>query len=336
MLRRALAFVSDTVPSLDRYGQSIVPDDGINHFLDCDFWIVLSDRASLPIAPLRPRGHVIYDYIQQIRPDVFPRDFDDGGFVFNVQEAQFVLCTTPFTAEGAVTYGGVPRDRVHLVDMEIEVDLDELANGGQAPRTKRPYILWPTNTSPHKNQLAALDALDLYLGKYAGKLDVICSGLNTHWYAMDGEPVPEHRDDAIKPVRDRVARSRLLRKRVKFVGELSEADYFTTLAQSSFLFHPALVDNGTYAVTEAAWFGVPSLSHDYPAIRWMDERFGLALAYCDARDPEDVARALVRMEEEAPLRRSLLPSRERLQRHSWKSHARAFWSKVGRLMEATA
>jgi glycosyltransferase involved in cell wall biosynthesis len=288
------------------------------------------------VVPLRPTGHLIYDYIQQVRPDVFPRDFDDSGFVVNAQRARFVLCTTPFTARRAVDYAGVDPRKVHVVDMEIEVDLEEAAQGGRAPSLDRPYALWPTNSSPHKNQIAALDAIDLYLRKYRGGLDVLCTGFNTSLFDLEAPPLGVHDDPWIKSVRDRIARSPVLVRHLRVLGELEERDYFATLAGARFLFHPALVDNGTFAVTEAAWFGVPSLVHDYPAMRWMDERFGLGLAFCDARDPEATARALRWMEDEAEGRRDSLPGHDALRRHAWRSHAADFWRTVGRLMEQAA
>lgn len=331
-LARAIGFMSDERVNLADYSESIVPDDGINNLLDCDFWLVVSDRLRHPLAPLRPAGYMIYDYIQRMRPDVFPGGFDDRSFVSNVRRAEFVLCTTPFTADAAVAYAGVPRSQVHLVDMEIETDIDERIAGGQVHGSRRPYMLWPCNSSPHKNQLAALDALEIYFTRHSGALDVICSGLNTDWFDWRAKPIDEHDYPAVKAVRERIARSPVLRKRVHMVGELMEADYFATVAGARFLFHPALVDNGTYAVTEAAWLDVPSLSHDYPAIRWMDERFGLALAYCDARDPLQTARALAEMERIAPLRKTLLPSRDSLRRHGWANHAAGFWNTVSGLM----
>lgn len=333
---RALAFLGDAPPAQGSLGDMMVPDDGINNLLDCDFWLFVSDRLPRPVAPLRPTGHVIYDYIQQVRPDIFPKGFDDGTFVLNAQRARFVLCTTPFTRDAAIQYAGVRRDRVSIVDMEIEIDLEQRAAGGRAPKTKRPWMLWPTNTSPHKNQLGALDALELYYGKHGGALDVLCTGLNTDWFDLGAAPRNEHQDPWIKSVRDRIENSRWLRRRVRMTGELSDPDYFAALAGAQFVFHPALVDNGTYAATEGAWFGVPTLSHDYPAMRWMDERFRLSLAFCDFRDPRAGACALAAMASEAQARRALLPGRDFLRQHGWRQHARSFWATVSRLLETTA
>jgi glycosyltransferase involved in cell wall biosynthesis len=335
-VERALSFVSALPRQHSRHAEWLVPDDGINNLLDCDFWLMVSDRVTRPVAPLRPMGHVVYDYIQQVQPDVLLPLADDSAFVATVQQSCFVLCTTPFTAEAAVNYAGMAPERVHLVDMEIDVDLEGRAEGGQPPRTKRPFILWPTNATPHKNHLAALDAIDLYLRQHGGACDIVCTGTNTVRLDVSKPLAPEHHSPWLTAVRERIARSPVLKRRLLVLGDLEERDYFATLAGARFVFHPALVDNGTFAVTEAAWFRVPSLVHDYPAMRWMDERFGLALTYCDARNPAATARALRDMEETADARRALLPDHDSLRAHGWRARATRFWATVGPLIECAA
>jgi hypothetical protein len=71
-------------------------------------------------------------------------------------------------------------------------------------------------------------------------------------------------------------------------------------------------------------------------MRWMDERFGLALSWCDARDPAQSARALAEMEDMAPRRKVLLPTRDALRRHGWSSHAKGYWKTVSKLIERAA
>lgn len=330
-VQRALAFVDDAADLPAEYANALVADDGINHLLDCDFWLVVSDRLSAPLAPLRPTGLVVFDYLQRVQPAVLTSGYDDAPFLFNARQSRFVLCTTPFTAHAAEHYAGVEARRVHVTDMDIEVDLEERVRGGRPPRTPRPYFLWPTNLAAHKNHLPALDAIEGYLA-LGGALDVVCCGVETR--ALDPSvPSPRAAEPLLADIRERVAGSQLLRSRLHFVGELGTRDYLAALARARFVFHPATADNGTYAVTEAAWLGVPSLSNDYPAMRWMDERLRLALAFCDIRDAEAAAEALADMEREAHARKARLPTREALRRHGWRAHARAFWSTVARLIE---
>ena len=75
-----------------------------------------------------------------------------------------------------------------------------------------------------------------------------------------------------------------LAPRLQFLGDLPEHVYRRTLAGAVFLWHPALVDNGTFSVVEAAALGVPSLSSDYPAMHEIDATFALNLAFADPRD----------------------------------------------------
>ena len=38
-------------PAAEEYA---IPDDGMRQFLDCDLWLVISDRLSHPLLPIRP------------------------------------------------------------------------------------------------------------------------------------------------------------------------------------------------------------------------------------------------------------------------------------------
>ena len=50
------------------------PDDGISQFMDCDLWIVISDRLRLPLLPVRPYLLMVYDYLQR-----YQAPFDDDS-----------------------------------------------------------------------------------------------------------------------------------------------------------------------------------------------------------------------------------------------------------------
>ncbi|MFA5902150.1 MAG: hypothetical protein WC829_23910 [Hyphomicrobium sp.] len=50
----------------------------------------------------------------------------------------------------------------------------------------------------------------------------------------------------------RTEASASLRGNVHWLGEVSEHDYLANLVGAEFLWHPALIDNGTFSVIEAA------------------------------------------------------------------------------------
>ena len=62
--KRAMTYAGyhDWEPVFSRY---ITPDDGIQQFIDCDLWVIISDRLSLPLLPIRPSILMVYDYAQR-------------------------------------------------------------------------------------------------------------------------------------------------------------------------------------------------------------------------------------------------------------------------------
>ena len=57
------------------------------------------------------------------------------------------------------------------------------------------------------------------------------------------------------------------------MGELRDRAFAGLLSEAAFLWHPAMIDNGSFTVIESAMRGVPALSSDYPAMREIDENF---------------------------------------------------------------
>jgi glycosyltransferase involved in cell wall biosynthesis len=119
-----------------------------------------------------------------------------------------------------------------------------------------------------------------------------------------------------------------LSQRLIVLGELSDEDYKRALAKSQFLWHPGIIDNGTYSVVEAASVGVPSLSSDYPAMREMDAQFSLGLSFSSSRDVEEMAVALKEMERNVDAKRMNLPREDDWRRNSIENLADSYFSAV--------
>ena len=288
-----------------------VADDGINNLLDCDAWIIVSDRILYPLIPLRPTIHIIYDCIQRYL-GFLDRELVDR-YADAVLRADKVLVTTDFTHDDVINYIGVPRDRVAKLPM-----LAPSFSSASRPRTKSRYCVWSTNRNPHKNHERALEALSIYYGELRGELGCRVTGVNT-----DG--IFDDEDSGIGKIYKRDSK---LQKHVEVCGELPSDTYRTVLAESAFLWHPALIDNGTFSVIEAASLGVPSLSSDYPAMREIDDQFSLGLKFADATSPRKMAAALKWMEQNLEEAREILPSREKLETQSISNLASAYWLEV--------
>jgi glycosyltransferase involved in cell wall biosynthesis len=291
-----------------------VPDDGIRQFLDCDLWIIVSDRLAFPLLPMRPHLLVIYDYLQ--RYDQFQTDQQSGELIRRAHAAEAVLVTTEFTARDASQFAGLSPSRIKLVPMLApEFQGSELST---SPETSLPpYFLWTTNLAKHKNHQNALQALQIYYGRYRGSLACHITGVGTEKLF---EPNSEHLKDQISQYN--------LPEQVTIAGELTNDRYRERLRGAAFLWHPARIDNGTFSVIEAAHCGVPSLSSDYPAMREIDEQFGLNLTWMDPLDPNDMAHQLHQMEASLAAIRNGVPSRARLASQSVDNLAGAYWTVI--------
>jgi glycosyltransferase involved in cell wall biosynthesis len=292
----------------------LVFDDGIRQFMDCDFWVLISDRLEHPVVPVRPYALLVYDYIQRYEP-LLPQTLNQQ-YIRSAHMAERVFVTTVFTRQDAVQFAGLPERKVVRLPMLIPLFSAAPAAAAEPPR--QAYFLWATNLGPHKNHENSLKALRIYYEEGGGRLDCCITGVNTRHLLDSGLP----HLGALQAICDD---SPSVRDRVKVLGEVSDRAFQALLAGAEFLWHPARIDNGTFSVVEAAHMRVPSLSSDYPAMREIDAQFSLNMSWMDAHDVRNMALALKLMETEAPRLRGHLPPPERLAHQSLERLARTYW-----------
>ncbi|TPK14176.1 glycosyltransferase family 4 protein [Mesorhizobium sp. B2-5-11] len=315
------------------FDQYQIPDDGIDNCIDSDCWLIVSDRLAMPLAPVKP--HIVFatDYIQRYIPGIFPKSGwgkIDHSFLQAARLATAVIATTPQTMQDAITYAGVPASKVHLAPMDFDPTWMSVVHSAQEP--KRPYIVWPTNPAQHKNHVRAIDALIRYYEELEGALDVKILGPNSRWLDPKfGVNAQVMAIDYVRDLRTKIADSQVIRRHVQFLGELSDDRYAATLSGAAFLWHPTLIDNGTFVVAEAAWCGCPSLASGYPQMRYIGDRFAIPMEFFNASSVQGMANALKYMESKADEIRLRLPSRESLARHSWQNYASEYWDILHRI-----
>jgi glycosyltransferase involved in cell wall biosynthesis len=260
---------------------------------------------------------MVYDYLQ--RYENLLSHGADHAYLTAARSAARVFVTTEFTRQDALQYAGLdPRKVVKLPmlapDFALQrtdsIDVDQGA-----------YFLWPTNSAPHKNHAHAAEALRIYYEEFEGELECHVTGVNTQNLLVNELP-------HLKSMADVFTRCKKLRRQVRWLGEVPDSQYRRLLGGAHFLWHAGRIDNGTFAVIEAACLGVPALSSDYPAMREIDKQFSLNLAWMDAGDPQQMAEQLKAMEKDARLRRSLLPSDEQLIAQRLDAHAYTYWQEV--------
>lgn len=313
--RRAMRYAGYETwePAFDHY---LGPEDGINQLLDCDLWLVVSDRLTAPLLPLRPCVLLVFDYLQRYFPGLV--EGSDQFYLAAARQAERVLVTTQFTRNDALQYAGLPAHKVVKLPMLAPNFLDYTERSSPA---KPSYFVWTTNLAQHKNHTNAVKALKIYYEELGGVLDCFVTGVNTDSFFKD--PLP-HLTEATALLKG----SEALRNRVHWQGELAVSDYRRILAGAAFVWHAGKVDNGTFSVIEAASLGVPALSSDYPAMREIDEQFALNLAWMNPDEPKAMAAELKQMESTHQARRGLLPAKAQMAEQGTDKLAGEYWKAI--------
>jgi glycosyltransferase involved in cell wall biosynthesis len=295
----------------------ICPDDGIQQFLDCDLWVFVSDRFSFPILPIRPYVLMIYDYLQRYF-DILPYEVN-ASITAAARRAARVLVTTEFTKQDAIQFAGVSERNIVRVPMLAPEPTEGITKSDSA-RPRR-YFLWTTNAAAHKNHVISFKALAHYYDILNGALDCRVTGVNSReLLASEAEHSPSG-----KPLMDAHSATR---KRLKLLGELPYQAYLRHLSGAEFLWHTSRLDNGTFAMIEAAHCGVPTLSSDYPAIREEAAQFGLAPAWFDPLDSCAMAQQLKHMETKSQAMRDAMPTVDQMAKNSVQRLARTYWEAI--------
>jgi glycosyltransferase involved in cell wall biosynthesis len=270
---------------------------------------------TLPLLPLKPYALVVFDYIQRYQP-VIPAG-GDMPFLLAARNASGVLVTTKFTRDDAAQNAGIDPRLIHLVPHMIPIFGEQERSSGKP----EDYFVWPTNIAAHKNHFNALSALRLYYEDLGGSLKCRVTGVNPQ-DILSGKFEHLAREKAI------FDSSRALKRNLVMTGELPDTVYQKHVAEAQFVWHTAVIDNGTFAAVEAACVGVPTLSSRYPAMEEMNEMFGLNVTWFDQNDPRQMALGLKRMESEARRLRSNLPSRKSLEAKGVEHAAPSYWRAV--------
>lgn len=313
---RASAYAGNETPLTNQVYQS--PDDSINQFMDCDLWVVLSDRLEFPLLPVKPYLLFIDDYIERYHE--FSGREAHQDFVSRAHAAEAVFVTSEFAREDARQFAGVPERKIRKLPM--------IAPSSYAPRdfsdrkeAGRQYFLWVVKGALHKNHDAALRALRLYYEEYDG-------GFECHVTGIDRSDILGDTAMRFHKFEDVVRGAPLLKKNLKIEESLSEHGSRRRLQGAAFFWCPTMIDNDPFSVVHAAQLGVPTLSSDYPAMREVDRLFSLNLSWMDSENPDEMARQLARMEQDSGRLRSFLPQLDQFMDQSAEGVSEIYWNAI--------
>jgi glycosyltransferase involved in cell wall biosynthesis len=249
----------------------------------------------------------------------------------SLRNSSKVFVTTPSTRKDLVSYAGVEEYKTHLLEMDFQpLDFTDAVNYADVPEK---YIIWTTNTALHKNHINAIKGYEIYLQEYGGENSLVITGANSEVF----DPEVDLEEDSpfsscahILDIRKKLDKNKYLKEHIHIMGNVSDRIYASLLKNAQYLWHPALYDNGTFSVLEAAYLGVPSLSAKYPAMRYFDQKFKLNLKFFDPRNSLDIAKALKEMEKSA--KSIALPKKTALLRSGWKNLSAKVYEQITALL----
>lgn len=307
-------------------GNYCLPVDGANDFFDCDLWLVVSDRLPAALFPMKKYACIVFDYIQRYVPDIMEASVlarqEDTLFDL-VRNAERVFVTTPAAYKDVVSYAGVAKSYVSLLETVFDPPAEDLLEDMPLDLPEH-FFLWPTNKAGHKNQLNALRALEKYYLEYSGTLDVVVTGAQSQEIIEDADG-----EDSARLL-TKVGQDLLTQKHIHLMGNLPDKVFFSLLSRCCFVWNPTLYDNGTFSVIEGAYFGKPSLTANYPAMDYLDRKFNLNLRFCDPRNINEMAYMLLEMEKS--FRDIELPPRDILLEFSWQRQSEALLKAIAELI----
>ncbi len=293
-----------------------VPDDDVKQLMDCDVWVVISDRVSAPILPLKPVVYMLNDYLQRYEPIL--KHGADQTYLNAVRLASRVLVTTDFTHNDALQYGGIDRKKIARLPMLVPDVWDVEPTRS---RSSSPYFVWATDFHHHVEHKNAFRALKIYYEHLDGILPCRVIGLQTDKFLKSQMP---HLFSFVELVKE----SGQLRKRLTWLGDVSYADRFDLFSGAAFLWHAHKIDSEAHAVVQAASMRVPSLSCVYPVMEEVDQQFSLGLSWMSADTPREMAERLKYMEVNYHHLSSQLPSKDLLAVNALSTVALQYWSEV--------
>ena len=293
----AIRTMLSTLPALpNAITHCSVPRDYGHDFLDCDAWIVFGSSLEGFVVPARPIAIYCADMIQRYVPQIFGAAGQEEHWRRQIathlgwRSASCVFCTTPQTRTDAISYAGVRASRALLAPTLVDPIAGSLRP--QQPAAKcDPYILWITNASAHKNHRAAMEALRLYYGELGGTLPVVVAGQDTKLLAP-GSGAQLQSSRSVHEATD-------VLPHLRFVGEVTHIAYLRLVSEASVVWHNVVIDNGTFVAFDAARAGRHFVSSDYPQMRYLCERYGVAARWHKAAEPAAAAGALLAAERAA-------------------------------------
>jgi glycosyltransferase involved in cell wall biosynthesis len=264
---------------------------------DAEAWVALADRFETPLRTDRPYGVFVHDMIQRHAPEAFTDQFfhhQAEGMGPTLRGAARVFTTSPATWCDVRDEFGIAEENLRLLPVACEAAtrFGRLRSEPVSlPRSS--FILDVTNTSPHKGAehlFRAYRRLKDTLGPECPLL-VLCGHGTEHFSARvhDQGRIAEYWTGRRAPLIELGLEEG---NDVVFLGLVSDAELKDLYERCAVVVNAARFDNGSFSLIEARYFGKPTVSTDYPACRFLTDRFSIPTHFAPIGDDEALAEAL--------------------------------------------
>jgi glycosyltransferase involved in cell wall biosynthesis len=271
-------------------------------------------------APLLRRGRMVVTMhdvaplaMPQILGNTLKRAYAKLLIERAVSQATEILCVSAFTRDELRTRLDVPENKMTVTRLGLDAEWPVTAT----PHTEEDgsaYLLYVGNVKPNKNLALLLEAFAMVMDRLPYRL-VVAGRL--HGFGTG--------DDAV------LRRAADLGDRVRFAGEVSDAELQRLYAGAAALVLPSLYEGFGLPMLEAMKLGCPVLSSTAGSL---PEVGGDAAMYFDPHLVEELVGCLLQVENRATMDALRMLGRERVKMFSFVRCAEQTAAVMNRVMEA--
>lgn len=289
-----------------------IADDGINCFEDCDHILFIVDRVPTYYFTNRPYSVIVHDYIQRYLSSIMDDEIED--VIFDLQRnAEAIYVMTTAAKADAIQYAGINSKDIKLLPLFLKkADTSKIIDTAFEENQDN-YFVWSTNIGEHKNHLMLLKALSKYY-EAGGKLKCYVTGVNTENF--DVKKKMKIDTEHIRNTRKLINKDKNLAKNIVFKGNMSKQEYYHVLSKAAFMVHPGYTDNGNMSCVDAAFLGVPTITSDYPAMRYYEDVLHLNLRFVSPYNPVAWKDMLFQCQDDYKQWKKTLPKENELEKHT--------------------
>lgn len=248
----------------------------------------------------------------------FEREARDRAYQTYCAEAAMVAVTASWGKRDLTEQYGIPANKVFVIPWAppasqrnlTEADLAEVRARFSLPPA---FVFYPAQTWPHKNHIGLLEALGVLRRDHGRVIPLICSGRLTEQYRL----------------LERRARELEIDRDVKFLGFVDSFVLQALYCLARCVVIPTRFEAASSPLWEAFASGTPAACS---RVTSLPDQAGDAALLFDPDAPAEIARAILRLWDDEPLRHQLAArGRGRVAEFTWDRTARLFRAHYRRL-----